>query len=139
VSGRTIRDLLVAAGHHVTGYDVVRDERTAIRQAVTAALERPGSDALIVSGGTGVAPRDVTLESLEDLWTKRLPGFGELFRVLSHGEIGPAAFLSRAAAGVVAGRFVAVLPGSPAACRLAMERLILPELGHIADLLAPPR
>ena len=92
--------------------------------------------AVIVSGGTGIARRDVTIESLKSLWTKELPGFGELFRALSFAEIGAAAFLSRATAGIVAGKFVAVVPGSPAACRLAMERLILPEIGHVAGLLA---
>ena len=136
LSGAAIRTLLGGAGHPVRTYAIVPDESVAIRSALTCALERADTLAIIVNGGTGVAPRDVTIESVASLWTKELPGFGELFRALSYAEIGPAAFLSRATAGVVAGKFVAVLPGSPSACRLAMERLILPELAHVAALLA---
>ncbi len=114
---------------------IVPDESEAIREAVTAAVERQRVVAVIVTGGTGIASRDVTIESLAPLWTKELPGFGEIFRALSFAEIGAAAFLSRATAGIIAGAFVAVLPGSPAACRLALERLVIPELGHIAELI----
>jgi molybdenum cofactor biosynthesis protein B len=135
VSGAAIRDLLAQAGHQVRSYTIVRDEPVAIRTAVTAAVENRETQAVLVNGGTGIAPRDVTIESLAGLWSKQLPGFGEIFRALSFDAIGPAAFLSRATAGVVGGKFVAVLPGSPAACRLAVERLILPELGHVAELL----
>ena len=95
----------------------------------------PGVQAVIFTGGTGIAPRDQTFEAIDALLEKRLPGFGELFRLLSYQEIGSAAMLSRAQAGVRAGRVVFSLPGSPAACRLAVERLILPELSHIAGLL----
>ena len=83
----------------------------------------------------GWRARDVTIESLAPLWTKELPGFGEIFRALSFAEIGPAAFLSRATAGIIGDTFVAVLPGSPAACELALRRLVIPELGHITQLL----
>jgi molybdenum cofactor biosynthesis protein B len=86
---------------------------------------------VILTGGTGITSRDQTFEAIDALLEKRLPGFGELFRMLSYQEIGPAAMLSRAQAGVRAGRVVFSLPGSPAACRLALERLILPELGHL--------
>jgi molybdenum cofactor biosynthesis protein B len=134
-SGEAIRTMLEAAGHPVRVYAIVPDEPTAIRAAVLDAVARADTVALVVSGGTGIAPRDVTIESVAELWEKTLPGFGELFRALSHAEVGPSAFLSRATAGVVGGKFVAILPGSPAACRLAMARLILPELGHIAGLL----
>ena len=135
-SGAVIRAALEHAGHAVHAYAIVRDELTSIRAEVTSAAQRREVTAVIVSGGTGIAARDVTIESLAGMWSKELPGFGELFRALSYAEIGPAAFLSRATAGIIAGCFVVVLPGSPAACRLAMERLVLPEIGHVAALLA---
>jgi molybdenum cofactor biosynthesis protein B len=135
LSGPAIRAGLEAAGHAIRFYEVVRDEAVAIRAAVATAVAREDVTVVIVTGGTGIGARDVTIESLDGLWAKELPGFGELFRWLSWAEVGAASFLSRATAGVVDGRFVAVLPGSPAACRLAMERLLLPELGHIAELL----
>lgn len=137
-SGRLIRDLLEAAGHPIASYAIVRDEPVAIRTAVMRAVEQPGLRALIVSGGTGITNRDVTVESVAELWTRQLPGFGETFRALSFAEIGPAALLSRATAGVIGGAFVALLPGSSAGCRLAVERLILPVLGHVTALLASP-
>src|SRR5262249_33660762 len=119
----------------VVASTIVPDEAGAIRAAVLAVAGAGEARAVIVTGGTGIAPRDVTIESLAGAWTKELPGFGEIFRALSFAEIGPAAFLSRATAGVISGVFVAVLPGSPAACALALERLILPELGHVVGLL----
>jgi len=134
-SGPVIRRLLEAAGHPIASTAIVPDEVDAIRGAVTAATRRPEVGAVFVTGGTGVAARDVTIESLADAWTKELPGFGEIFRALSFAEIGPAAFLSRATAGVIDGTFVAVLPGSPAACELALGRILLPELGHVVGLL----
>ncbi len=100
-----------------------------------AHVQRPDVRAVIVTGGTGIAPRDVTIESLASTWSKELPGFGEIFRALSFAEIGAAAFLSRATAGVIGDSFVAVLPGSPAACELALSRLLLPALGHAVGLL----
>jgi len=92
-------------------------------------------DGVIINGGTGIAARDSTIEAIRPLIDKELEGFGELFRALSYQEIGSAAFLSRALAGISGGKIVVALPGSPNACRLAMEKLILPELGHIAHLL----
>jgi molybdopterin adenylyltransferase len=136
-SGAVIRSALERAGHAVGSAVIVRDEVEAIRAAVRAAAEHEGIAAVIVTGGTGIAPRDVTIESLAGLWSKELPGFGEIFRALSFAEIGPAAFLSRATAGIIGGTFVAVLPGTPAACELALERLLLPEIGHITALLEP--
>jgi molybdopterin adenylyltransferase len=133
-SGALIRELLEAAGHRVTYYEIIADEPKRIATAITANLD--SLDALIVSGGTGVASRDSTVEAVRPLLEKELDGFGELFRMLSYQEIGPAAMLSRALAGVRAGKFIAVLPGSSAACRLAMEKLIVPEIGHIARLLS---
>jgi molybdenum cofactor biosynthesis protein B len=134
-SGTVIRQALEGAGHSVCSAIIVRDEVEAIRSAVVGAAERAEVAVVIVTGGTGIAARDVTIESLGGAWTKDLPGFGEIFRALSFAEIGPAAFLSRATAGIIAGTFVAVLPGSPAACELALTRVLLPELGHIAGLL----
>ena len=134
-SGAAIRRALEGAGHAIAFTMIVPDDVEAIRGAVIAAATRDDVQAVIVTGGTGVAPRDVTIESLAGTWTKELPGFGEIFRALSFADVGPAAFLSRATAGVIAGAFVAVLPGSTAACELALERLILPELGHLVGLL----
>jgi molybdenum cofactor biosynthesis protein B len=132
-SGRLIRDLLTAAGHRVEYYEVLPDDPSRIRQALLDNLRN--LDAIVVNGGTGIAARDSTIEVVRTLLDKELEGFGELFRYLSYQEIGSAAMLSRALAGVVAGKIVAVLPGSPDACRLAMEKLLIPELGHMAHLL----
>jgi molybdopterin adenylyltransferase len=129
--GALVAELLAAAGHPVVSRERVPDEPDAIRRAALAALESPGVRALVVTGGTGIAPRDVTPDTLEPLLERVVPGFGELFRALSFQEIGSAALLSRALAGLRAGRVVFVLPGSRGAVRLAMERLILPELGHL--------
>jgi molybdenum cofactor biosynthesis protein B len=134
-SGRLIRELLTAAGHEVVSQHLVRDEPHEVHAVIHEACTHPGVQAVIFTGGTGIAPRDQTFEAIDALLEKRLPGFGELFRLLSYQEIGSAAMLSRAQAGVRAGRVVFSLPGSPAACRLAVERLILPELSHIAGLL----
>lgn len=134
-SGPVIRRLLEDAGHEVAGAAIVVDDVAAIRTAVAAETGRPEIGAVFVTGGTGIAARDVTIESLAGLWTKELPGFGEIFRALSFAEIGPAAIMSRATAGVIEGTFVAVLPGSPAACELALGRLLIPELVHVVGLL----
>lgn len=132
-SGKLIRESLVAAGHQVIHYEILPDDPKGIGDAIRAAL--PGLDGVIINGGTGVAARDSTFEAVRGLLDKELEGFGELFRMLSYQEIGSAAFLSRALAGVSAGKIVISLPGSPAACRLALDKLLLPELGHIAHLL----
>ena len=132
-SGRLIRDLLTAAGHRVEYSAVLPDDPVLIRKALLDNLQ--GLDAIIVNGGTGIAARDSTIEAVRPLLDKELEGFGELFRYLSYQQIGSAAFLSRALAGVAAGKIVVTLPGSPDACRLAMEKLLIPELGHMAHLL----
>ncbi len=132
-SGRLIRGLLAAGGHRVEYYAVLPDDPALIRNAVRERLQ--DLDALIVNGGTGISARDSTIEAVRVLLDKELEGFGELFRFLSYEQIGSAAFLSRALAGIAAGKIVVALPGSPEACRLAMERLLLPELGHMAHLL----
>jgi len=129
--GALVEDLLRAAGQGVASREVVKDDPGAIAQALAQVLEREEARAIILTGGTGVAPRDVTPESVEPLLERVIPGFGELFRMLSYEDIGSAALLSRALAGLVRGRVVFVIPGSRGAVRLAMEKLILPELGHL--------
>ena len=113
----------------------MRDEAEDIRAAVRQGIEDPEIDAVIACGGTGVAPRDVTPEAVGPLLEKRLDGFGELFRALSFAEIGAAAMLSRALAGVAGGTAVYVMPGSEAAAKLGVERLVLPELAHLVGQL----
>ncbi len=130
-SGPLVGELAAAAGHGVVEARLVADEAEALRAAVEAALAQSAVDVVVVTGGTGLAPRDVTLEAVSPLFDKTIDGFGELFRRLSYDEIGPAAMLSRAAAGITRGRALFLLPGSPAAVRLAMEKLILPELAHL--------
>jgi molybdopterin adenylyltransferase len=128
-SGRIARELLEGAGHLLSGARVIPDDAEAIRGALADALAA-GARAVIFNGGTGLSRRDVTVETLEPLFERRLPGFGELFRALSFREVGSAAWLSRATAGTYKGMLVFALPGSPHAVRLALEALILPELGH---------
>jgi molybdenum cofactor biosynthesis protein B len=130
-SGRVLRDLLTAAGHRVVDSAIVRDEPADVERVVRGACARAEVQAVITTGGTGITSRDSTFEAIERLLDKRLPGFGELFRMLSYGDVGPAAMLSRAQMGIHARRIVVSLPGSPNACRLALEKLLLPELGHL--------
>jgi len=130
--GARVAELLGAAGHPVVVREIVKDDPDAIRSALSALLARDDIRAVILTGGTGVAPRDVTPEAVEPLLERLVPGFGELFRALSYEEIGSAALLSRALAGLASGRVVFVLPGSRGAVELAMQKLILPELGHLA-------
>ena len=134
-SGDLIENALREAGHSLAERSIVADDAAQIRRAVLAGIERPDVDAVIVTGGTGVAPRDVTPDTLEPLFEKQLRGFGELFRVLSYEEIGAAAVLSRATAGTAGQTVVYVMPGSSGAVRLALERLILPEITHVVGQL----
>jgi molybdenum cofactor biosynthesis protein B len=134
-SGAVLQQRLERAGHRVVSREWVRDEAPAIRRLVRRALARPAVDAVLVTGGTGVAPRDVTPEAVAPLVDRWLPGFGELFRMLSYRQVAGAAWLSRAAAGVARGRLLVILPGSPAAVRLAADRLLVAELAHVARLL----
>ena len=134
-SGDWIARRLARAGHVVVRRVWIRDEAPRIRRGVRVLLARADVDAVLVTGGTGVAARDVTPEAVAPLVQRWLPGFGELFRLLSHRQVGSAAWLSRAAAGVARGRLLVILPGSPAAVRLAMDRLLIPELAHVARLL----
>lgn len=130
-SGAAIARLLEDAGHTVVGRQVVRDEPTDVTRVIREEIGRGRVRAIITTGGTGIARRDSTYEAIAALFEKRLDGFGELFRRLSFDDIGAAAMLSRATAGVVAGCIIFMLPGSEAAVRLGMTQLILPELGHI--------
>jgi molybdenum cofactor biosynthesis protein B len=130
-SGAVIRELLTAAGHRVAGSAIVRDEPAEVARLVRDACARDEVQTVILTGGTGITSRDSTYEAVEALLDKRLPGFGELFRMLSFQEIGPAAMLSRAQMGIHARRIVVSLPGSPNACRLALDKLLIPELGHL--------
>jgi len=130
-SGQAARELCAAAGHDVVGYRILKDEPAAVRTLVADLCARGAADAVLVNGGTGLSQRDTTYEALDRLLDKRLDGFGELFRALSFAEIGAAAMLSRAVAGVRAGVVVFATPGSTAAVKLALEKLILPELGHV--------
>jgi molybdenum cofactor biosynthesis protein B len=129
--GDLLAELIAGAGHPVVSREIVRDDIAAIRGAVERALATEACRAVMLTGGTGTSPRDVTPEAVRPLLERELPGFGELFRMLSFQEIGPAAMLSRAFAGSRGGKVVFGLPGSPAAIRLALERLALPELGHL--------
>ena len=134
-SGQAIRAMLEEAGHVVTGSTIVRDEPADVARAVRDGLDTPDTRVVISTGGTGITARDGTFEAVNELFEKRLDGFGELFRMLSFQDIGPAAMLSRATAGTIGRSAVFVLPGSEAAVRLALTRLIIPELGHIAQQL----
>jgi len=132
-SGRAIADLLQAAGHVVAGASIVRDDAEQVRGTVERQLANPDVQVIITTGGTGITSRDSTYEAVAGMLQKRLDGFGELFRMLSYEQIGSAAIMSRACAGLVAGRILVSLPGSEAAVRLAMERLVIPELGHLVQ------
>lgn len=130
-SGQTLRDLLQAAGHRVEAYTLIRDEPTEIRALLETLGSQSHLDALLFNGGTGIAPRDTTYDAIADQLEKTLPGFGELFRWLSYQEIGSRAMASRAVGGIYRGKLVFSLPGSTNAVKLAMEKLILPELVHL--------
>jgi molybdenum cofactor biosynthesis protein B len=126
-SGNAIVSALESAGHVIEGRTIVKDDPPAVQQAVKSA----SADVVITTGGTGITSRDGTYEALSALFDKRLDGFGELFRMLSYEQIGSAAIMSRASAGVIGRTAVFSLPGSEHAVRLAMEKLIIPEMGHI--------
>ena len=134
-SGRAIREFLERAGHQVTGFAIVRDEPAQVTASVKQWLTDAATRVIITTGGTGITARDGTFEAVDALFEKRLDGFGELFRMLSFDEIGSAAMMSRATAGTVGAKAIFVLPGSEHAVRLGMSRLIIPELGHVAQQL----
>jgi molybdenum cofactor biosynthesis protein B len=129
--GRTLVDLLTAAGHQIAQRTVGRDDPEAIRERIERALADPAVQVVVTTGGTGLSRRDSTFEVASAIIDKPLPGFGEIFRMLSYQEIGPAAMLSRACAGRARDKLLVCLPGSPAAVRLAVSQLLVPELGHL--------
>jgi molybdenum cofactor biosynthesis protein B len=129
--GRTIIDLLTAHGHRVVERQIIRDDPGPMRALLAALRDRADIDAVLMTGGTGLGSRDQTFETVSGLLDKTLPGYGELFRMLSYAEIGAAAMLSRAAGGLLGRKVLLTMPGSQAGVRLAMEKLILPELGHL--------
>jgi molybdopterin adenylyltransferase len=130
-SGQAIASLLEQAGHTVSSRRTVRDEPVEVARILRDEIARRDARVIITTGGTGISKRDSTYEAVTSLFDKRIDGFGELFRMLSFEAVGPAAMLSRATAGVAGGCAIFMLPGSEDAVRLAMERLILPELGHV--------
>ena len=129
--GGTIIELLTAAGHRVAAREIIPDEPERMRPLLEGYRKESEIDAVLLTGGTGLSSRDQTYETVSGLLTKSLPGYGELFRMLSYQDIGPAAMLSRAIGGLLGKTVVLTMPGSPAAVRLAMEKIILPELGHL--------
>ena len=134
-SGKRIKDLLAEQNQPVTSYQILKDEPDQITAAVRDLLAQPDVDVIITNGGTGIAPRDTTFEAIQGLLEKEIPGFGEMFRMLSYKDIGPAAMLTRATAGVAQGKVIISLPGSTGAVELGMTKLVLPELGHMLFLL----
>ncbi|MGD1715525.1 MogA/MoaB family molybdenum cofactor biosynthesis protein [Hydrocoleum sp. CS-953] len=130
-SGQLLQKILESAGHSVTEYLIIKDEKLAVVAQIESLCQREDIDTLIFNGGTGIAPRDTTYDAIENLLEKTLPGFGELFRWLSYQEIGSRAIASRAVAGTYQDTLVFSLPDSTNAVKLAVEKLILPELVHL--------
>lgn len=129
--GQAVVDMLTAAGHAVAARTILPDEPERMRTAVRDFAARDDVDVVLLTGGTGLSRRDQTFETISGMLTKSIPGYGELFRMLSFAEIGAAAMLSRAVGGLIGRTVVLTMPGSPAGVRLAMEKLIVPELGHL--------
>ncbi|MTJ07838.1 MULTISPECIES: molybdenum cofactor biosynthesis protein B [unclassified Anabaena] len=138
-SGQLIKELLLAADHTVALYQIIKDEPREIQTQMEVLGNDAEIQAVILNGGTGIAPRDTTYDALEKLLEKILPGFGELFRFLSYQEIGSRAIASRAVAGVYQNKIIFSLPGSSNAVRLGMEKLILPELVHLVKQVNFPK
>ncbi len=129
--GDTVEELMRGAGHEIVERAIVKDEASGIRRKLVELIARPDVDAVVTTGGTGISARDTTYEVVDRMLEKKLDGFGEIFRMLSYEEIGAAAVLSRCVAGAVGTRFLACLPGSRNAVRLAVEKLLVPELAHV--------
>jgi molybdenum cofactor biosynthesis protein B len=130
-SGKFLKDKLTAAGHQVLFYALLKNDPEAIRKTITNLLARSDLQVVITTGGTGASHRDVTIETITPLLEKKLDGFGELFRYLTFQEIGATSVMSRAMAGVISGKVIISLPGSLNAVTLALEKIILPEIGHM--------
>ena len=135
-SGQRIMHMLNDAGHAVVAYHLIKDEPSKIKAKVKATLTDKKIQAIIINGGTGISKRDSTFEAVDAMLEKRLVGFGEIFRYLTYQDIGSPAIMSRATAGIIKGRVLFSTPGSENAVRLAMEKLILPELGHLVKELS---
>lgn len=131
-NGLYLREQFTALGHRVAGYRIVKDEPEQVAAVLDEMVSIPGVQLVLFNGGTGIAPRDTTYDVIARKLEKPLPGFGELFRMLSWQQVGAAAMLSRATAGVYRGKLIFSTPGSPKAVKLALEQLILPELNHLA-------
>jgi len=129
--GRAVVDLLEGGGHEVLDRQIIPDEPDQMQRLLSEYRERDDVDVILMTGGTGLGSRDQTFETVSRLIDKPLPGYGELFRMLSFEQIGAAAMLSRATGGLLGRTVLLTMPGSKAAVRLAMEKLILPELGHL--------
>ena len=130
-SGKMFKEQLDKNGHKILAYALLKNDPAAIKQKITELLKLDGLQVIITSGGTGLSHRDVTVETVSPMLEKRLDGFGELFRSLSYGEIGTASILSRAVAGVIGGKIILCLSGSLGATKTALEKIILPEIGHM--------
>ena len=130
-SGKLLQEILINGSHYITEYLIIKDEKLAVVAQIETLSQKEDIDAIIFNGGTGIAPRDTTYDAIENLLDKTLPGFGELFRWLSYQEIGSRAIASRAVAGIYQGKLVFSVPGSTNAVKLAVEKLILPELVHL--------
>ncbi|MBM4124146.1 MAG: MogA/MoaB family molybdenum cofactor biosynthesis protein, partial [Nitrospira sp.] len=130
-SGKLIMHLLKGQGHEVLAYHLVKDEPAQITAKIEEAVKNEAIQAILVNGGTGISRRDSTFEAVDAMLEKRLDGFGEIFRYLTYQDIGTPAIMSRATAGLYRGRIIFSTPGSEGAVRLAMEKLILPEIGHM--------
>lgn len=129
--GQAVVVALTSAGHQVVVREIIPDDPERMRPLLTSLRERDDLDAILMTGGTGITSRDQTYETVSSLLDKPLPGYGEVFRMLSYQEIGPAAILSRAVGGLLRRKVLLTMPGSPAAVRLAMEKIIVPELPHL--------
>jgi len=130
-TGKLLKERLGESGHHLVAYAIVKNEAGAVKDKLRELLPRNELQVIITSGGTGVSSRDVTVEALSPILEKTLPGFGELFRYLTYQELGTASIMTRAIAGVAVGKVIICLPGSLAAVKLALEKMILPEIGHM--------
>lgn len=130
-SGKLLRQKLGENGHQVIDYAILKNDSEAIKKKIDELLEQEELQVIISSGGTGLSKRDVTVETISPVLEKKLDGFGELFRSLSYQEIGTASIMSRAVAGMAGGKIVICIPGSLGAARLAIDRIILPEIGHM--------
>jgi molybdopterin adenylyltransferase len=131
VSGNTIKEIIEKAKHSVVEHIVVKDDIKEIKKTITRNIEDKRVNAIVVNGGTGISGTDMTIEAIKEMFDKELTSFGVIFAQLSYNEIGSAAIMSRATAGIIKRKVVFCIPGSPRACRLAMEKLIIPEAGHI--------